>query len=574
MEKVVRKKPFSFLSLTSLNIPIFSTLLENSKASVGLSIVASFCCGLSNAMLIAFITKAISSRGDIVDSMFIVYFVLLIAVFLCGTWAQIIMVKLGNKAVYDMQMIMVDKILSTPFEKIQKIGDARLYAVLTGDVHTISDAFVSLTRILFNSCILAGGILYLGYLSLSYLAIVLGLLVFGLSVNRYLFYKVNVYLRPLREAHDSLYKNFNALIYGFKELTLHKDKKDKFYHDSMAATAAKLRDNHIKSLSIWGVANDWSIFIVFLIIGTLLFMLSVSSEANEIENIIGFVITIMFLRSPLAVIMNCVPDIARGNIALKKITSLELAEPTGQKNRPTENAQDPITWDTVKLNNIQYEYQTDDDAHFKLGPLSLDISRGEIIFVIGGNGSGKSTLAYLISGLYNAHGGDRYLNGKRVADETLDWYRSHFSAIFSDYYLFDDLLDSIQKLDDGEKITEYLKQLKLDKKVKFKNGTLTTTKLSQGQRKRLALLFAYLDDRPIYLFDEWAADQDPLFKNFFYKILLPNLKASGKTVIAITHDERYFHIPDKIYKLEDGKLIDYRVAAPYNAPHFLDQREL
>lgn len=91
-------------------------------------------------------------------------------------------------------------------------------------------------------------------------------------------------------------------------------------------------------------------------------------------------------------------------------------------------------------------------------------------------------------------------------------------------------------------------------KVQIVDGVFSTTSLSQGQRKRLALLIAYLEDRPIYLFDEWASDQDPFFRDIFYNQLLPSLKQRGKTVLVISHDDRYFHLADRVIKLDYGKV--------------------
>src|SRR4026209_1234750 len=135
----------------------------------------------------------------------------------------------------------------------------------------------------------------------------------------------------------------------------------------------------------------------------------------------------------------------------------------------------------------------------------------------------------------------------------MDYYRQHFSVVFSDFYLFNTFLGlNLEELD--EKARQYLRRLQLEGKVEVKDGALSTTKLTQGQRKRLALLTAYLEDRPIYVFDEWAADQDPVFKHIFYRRLLPELKASGKTTLVITHDDHYFDVADRIIKLEYGKV--------------------
>ncbi|HCF26093.1 MAG TPA: ABC transporter ATP-binding protein, partial [Cyanobacteria bacterium UBA11049] len=192
-------------------------------------------------------------------------------------------------------------------------------------------------------------------------------------------------------------------------------------------------------------------------------------------------------------------------------------------------------------------------SSFVLGRLNLTFHPDELVFIVGGNGSGKSTLAKLIIGLYVPETGEIKLDGQLINKENREWYRQHFSVIFSDFYLFDRLLGiGISNLDLQAK--EYLEQLHLDRKVKVENGSLSTTALSQGQRKRLALLTAYLEARPIYLFDEWASDQDPFFRDIFYKQILVNLKQQGKIVIVISHDDRYFHLADRIIKLDYGKV--------------------
>jgi putative ATP-binding cassette transporter len=207
------------------------------------------------------------------------------------------------------------------------------------------------------------------------------------------------------------------------------------------------------------------------------------------------------------------------------------------------------------LINVFHSYQHEkDDSHFVLGPINLRFHPGELVFLVGGNGSGKSTLAKIITGLYVPEAGELRLDGKPITDKNRDDYRQLFSAVFADFYLFD-TLRGLRNGNLDEQAAEYLEQLHLQHKVRVKNGTLSTTSVSQGQRKRLALLTAYLEDRPFYLFDEWAADQDPHFKSVFYTQLLPELKARGKTVLVISHDDKYFHVADRIIKLDYGQLV-------------------
>jgi len=188
-----------------------------------------------------------------------------------------------------------------------------------------------------------------------------------------------------------------------------------------------------------------------------------------------------------------------------------------------------------------------------VGPIDLSLHPREVVFIVGGNGSGKSTLAKLITGLYLPEAGEIYLNGQLIGANNREWYRQHFAVVFSDFYLFDRLL-GLDRQDLDQQAQQYLRQLQLDHKVTIRDGQLSTTALSQGQRKRLALLTAYLEDRPIYLFDEWASDQDPVFKEMFYTQFLPQLRSQGKTVLVISHDDHYFDQADRIIKLDYGQI--------------------
>jgi putative ATP-binding cassette transporter len=148
------------------------------------------------------------------------------------------------------------------------------------------------------------------------------------------------------------------------------------------------------------------------------------------------------------------------------------------------------------------------------------------------------------------------LDGTMIADANREWYREHFSVVFSDFHLFNKLLG--QSNSHTESLApQYLRLLHMDQKVTVRERAFSTLDLSQGQRKRLALVTAYLEDRPIYVFDEWAADQDPQYKEIFYKTLLPDLRERGKLVIVITHDDRYFHLGNQVIKLEDGKVVEH-----------------
>jgi putative ATP-binding cassette transporter len=264
----------------------------------------------------------------------------------------------------------------------------------------------------------------------------------------------------------------------------------------------------------------------------------------------------LFVLSPLASLLNFGPNFGEAAIALSRLQRLGVpldgeaalpAAPAGGFGEAQHAA--PL----ISLSKVTYRYRRDDEeGEFHLGPLDLALRQGEITFITGGNGSGKTTLLKLLCGLYTPEAGHLSWHGEAVTEANRETYRQFFAVVFSDFYLFEGLF-GLEAAVDG-RAERYLERLHLNKKVQVRQGRLSTTALSQGQRKRLALLTAYLEDRPVYLFDEWAADQDPVFKQVFYRELLPELKREGKTLIVITHDDAWYDVADRVVKIRDGQL--------------------
>ena len=350
---------------------------------------------------------------------------------------------------------------------------------------------------------------------------------------------------------------FRTITEGIKELKLNHPKRKAFINEDLRSTAAGTKIYFTKAMSIFAIAGSFGLAVFFLPIGLLLFVIPQFTNLS-VGIISAYTLAILYLILPMDAILNSIPEITKANVALQKIESLKLSlsEKVTEPNFPTSSDFEP-NWTSLELVDIHHAYAGEKEAHqFNLNDINLKFQPGEISFIVGGNGSGKSTLVKLITGLYNPDRGQILFNNQSVTDGNREWYRQHFSVVFYDFYLFDRLFG----IDESRqsKIKDFLIQLEIDNKVTVKDGVLSTTNLSQGQRKRLALLTAYLEDRPIYVFDEWASDQDPIFKEVFYKKLMPELKSRGKTVIAVSHDDRYFNQADHLIKLDYGRVVEER----------------
>jgi putative ATP-binding cassette transporter len=529
---------------------------RSSRAQVFLIILAGVVSGAASTALIIVIGGALSRVTevgmDLLWRLLALCLVLPIARFASGT----LLVRLSQATIFDMRLSLSRRLLAAPLRRLEEVGAHRLLATLTDDTSVIADVFTQLPLLFMQGTVLIGCFAYLAWLSLPTFGIVLGFLLLGLVFYRVAAKRAMAHFQRMREEGDNLFRHFRGLTEGTKELKLHRDRRQAFLQKGLAATASAVRRHMISGATVFAAANSWNQTLSFLLI-VLLFFLFLQGQLLGAEALTKVLVVVLYMRTPLDAIMNLLPNLSRARIAVQRINQLglTLGDTRGDMAAAALEPAFPA-WRSLELDGVTHTYRREgDDGNFVLGPINLRFTPGELVFVVGGNGSGKTTLAKLILGLYQPESGVIRLDGEPVSDENRERYLNHFSAVFTDFYLFAQLLGVDGAPDADARTRKYLAMLHLDNKVRVENGTLSTIDLSQGQRKRLALLTAYLENRPIYLFDEWAADQDPQFKEIFYLTLLPELKARGKTIIVISHDDRYYDVADRIIKLDYGSVV-------------------
>ena len=522
--------------------------IQHAKPLVWIIILAGIVSGLSNTLLIATINSTLTRSTTPTATLVWSFVGLCLALALLRFVSSALLVRLTQKVMFGLRMRLCTKILTAPLRLLEQMGSHGLLATLTDDVPRITAAFTMLPLLCMNLAILLGCLFYLSWLSPFLLIVALGFVVVGIISHQFPVMKARQYFLRSREGIDVVFKHLRGLIEGIKELKLNRRRREAFYSQLLEPSTRAMQQDAARGDTIWAAAGSWGQILFFIFIGLLLFVMPAMKPIDG-SVLTGYTLTVLYMVGPLEYVLNTLPHLSHANIAMNKIDALSHSLDEQMVEQFAQVDAQP-SWQRLELLNVEHEYRREnEDAEFSLGPVDLSFRPGELVFITGGNGSGKTTLAKLLVGLYVPQAGEIRLDGKPLTDQRRDNYRQLFSVVFSDFYLFENLL-GLSDVD--TKAQGYLAKLQLDRCVHIKERTLSTLALSQGQRKRLALLTAYLEDRPIYVFDEWAADQDPQFKEIFYFELLPSLKAAGKTAIVISHDDRYYHVADRIVKLNYG----------------------
>lgn len=543
---------------------LFDVFTKKAPNKVFCAIFLGALAGIAYSLLIPLVLKALQpSLGGLAtesdqlelfgwqvsSAKFAIAFAILCAlIFVTRSLSQVLLTRVALEVTTQMRKDMYDRIRKAPIVALEKVGSAKLIAALTTDVQRIVMGARVLPDLLTNGVTLLGMMIFLYYLNRDVFLFVGYCIVFGVVTYQLPMYVSRVYITKSRKHVDNLQEGIRGIINGAKELKLNRAKSDDYFDYALHQQESHILASDKIAQSVLRVAVNYGDILSFMVIGMISFVFVNYHQISSSE-LIGVVMVLLYIAGPVSVILNAIPQIAIAKVSVRKVNTLLETLPEEQF---IEKISPLPEWQSIRFDDVSFRYlSVDDKPGFKVGPLSFEISKGEVVFIVGGNGSGKSTLSKLMTLHYQATEGDIYFGDTKVTMESLASCREEVAAIYSDYHLFKRLFGL--KVD-PERITQLLRALDLNEKVKVVDNAFSTTSLSDGQRKRLALLVSVLEDKSLYLFDEWAADQDPEFKEIFYTEILPQLKSANKAVVVISHDDRYFKIADKVIRMEQGQL--------------------
>ncbi|MBG6082446.1 cyclic peptide export ABC transporter [Rubrivivax gelatinosus] len=535
---------------------VFGHLLRNSRRLLAAAVLASVAHGACSVVMISQISLALYSAGR-TPWPFLAAALGTLAFHSAGAVA---FVRLSQRVHAEIRRFLFEGAMAAELQSLERTGPARVQAALAEHGARVGDLFLSLPLILTNTVVVAGCLLFMATLSAPTFLAALAFILLG-SITYYAAVKRSLkYLDRATQEQDGLFGKFASMTAGATELRLNTCKAQRFRELTYAAIDT-VRRSRTRGLSIFAVAGSWGNFLVFGFIALVLYAPGPFAHGRG-QVMIGFSLVLIYMITPLQSLLTNIPYIGLARSSASTIDRLlrELRREPPSVASPLRPHPSPHR---IELKQVVYRYPSEPAGAGGMGPLDLVLETGEVVFVVGGNGSGKTTLGKVLAGLYAPDAGEVWADGARVHPAERVAYRERFSAVFADYHLFDNLLQTDLSAD--IRANHLLRRLQLDHKVKAEAGAFSTTQLSQGQRKRLALVAALLEDRPFLIFDEWAADQDPPFKEIFYRELLHELKAHGKGVIVISHDDRYFSCGDRVLFMEDGQLVASRAQRPVGA---------
>lgn len=522
-------------------------------------LVMSFIGGFSFALLLIIINHSIGITTRAGGRFALPLFLILILVCMLTNFAKRYtlnnMLKMTEKAVSKIRVELLDKLRKTELSFIEQTESGEIYSRIVKDTQAISEAAPHLitTSDAMFSCIAV--LLYIASISTTCFFITL-LSLYGMYKIFFSNYdKIKDELTEVRVMETDFLNLMHDTLLGYKELKMNRKKSNALFSDlkKLSEASEKLK---VKA----EIKNDRNVvlyielYLCILIFTAFIMPLYSSIQGTELIKVIT---AMLFILGIFNILPRGLYFITQSNLAILNIEKLEKKLDAFDSSYALVPTMQLNNFKTISLVSMAARYTNKEgELLFSLKPINLQIKQGEVLFIVGGNGSGKSTLLKLLSGLYYPFGkGYIEVDGNKILIQEYPSYRELFSAIFTDFHLFKKLY-GIEDVDENH-VKMFLEEMDIRRKTNYAKGEFSNTDLSTGQRKRLAYIAAILEDKPIYIFDEWAADQDPVFRKLFYKKFLNDLRAMKKTVIVVTHDDRYFNAADRIIKMKEGRAVCY-----------------
>jgi len=463
-----------------------------------------------------------------------------------------LMIKLSQQIFWNVRREIIHIVLGSDYD-VMKQEKSRIQSALVYDVNTLTQASLNLIQFTTSIVVMTACLIYMSVKSIELFFITLLVALAGVALYLFNTRSNNKKFLITRELEVKFIHYFNSILSGFKEIKMDSKKGQDIYLNKIVPIAQQAYQNNVRAYTVFLNNQMVGQVLFYSLVASILIFFSVNLNI-AINTTVGFLFILLYLLGSIETIMVLLPSLIQASVSANRIKKLKEELIRNEGSLSVSNI-DSYEFSTLSVCELFFKYTSDKiENTFSIGPISLEINRQDIIFIFGGNGSGKTTFIHALLGLNDPDSGLFKLNHKILSSTREEAYRSLFAVVFNDFFLFDELYAN--KTFDRVQAKEYLVLFELAHKVTITENGFSFIDLSTGQRKRLALIAALLEEKPIIVLDEWAADQDPYFRKKFYEEIIFTLKSKKFTIVAVTHDDAYYRFADKLYKMEEGQLVD------------------
>lgn len=511
--------------------------------------------GLANAAVLAVVNMAVqdSSKGAGSQLRGALLFALAMAIYAISQKRLMVdTCERVERLITKLRLRLLEALRDCEFHEVERIGRAEIFGNLSREAQVLSQSATNIVVAVQSAILLAASMTYMFFLSKLAFVLLAVFTTLGAAFHLARSKQTSAHLHEAARNDDALIEGFSDVIDGFREVKINRARSNELT-DAIRNVARKSSNSriHVNTLN----AHDFVLSQVtfFMLTGLMVFVVPMLASVDT-RTITMTTTATLFMLGPVGALVGNFPVFNNADAAARRIAELEdkllARRQPGDRNGRLDTFNQ---FGELVIDALSFTYPAvDGETAFAVGPNSLRIARGDCIFITGGNGSGKTTFINLLLTLIPATSGRIEIDGVAVDGSNHDAYRNLFSVIFSDNHLFRTLYGTAPFTD--EEADQLLRDMEIAHKVQITGNRYSDIELSGGQRKRIALVTAQLERKPILVLDEWAADQDPVFREKFYRQIVPALRQRGLTIIAITHDDRYFDVADARYHMDEGKL--------------------
>jgi cyclic peptide transporter len=538
---------------------LFKLLQKNSKFFyLNLGVLGLINAVWSSALLLFINNKTTGEKLPFIEEQYdwMVYSALIVISFTVARLFQAYMIRLTYDLGNELNLSIFNKLRFTNYKEYQELGEEKVRTAMT-DVATLQKFPQSFIES-FNAAIMVIiGIVYLFIINPIGAAIVFFTLVILAVIYTVRNISIEKNISKARDLANIYQDNVNDFLRGFREIKMSTKRSDTIYNDFLSKNRNKVKKLTVRVVTKHLVNDLMGNYAGYLMIGVILFALpAVLLISQNIRT--NFVVTILYLLGPVSAVVGALHEFTKMKVAVSrlnqfnKILGIEQGLNLSHGNMTNFNN----SFESIRFENVTFKYyNAKKEVAFTLQPINLTIKKGESIFITGGNGSGKSTFIMMLAGLYKPTSGNIFLNETLINKDNYSYYRNQISCIFTDNYLFEENYNSFDYQNREEELDELIKKMQLEKVFEIeKEKEKLKVSLSKGQQKRVALIYSFLEKKDVIILDEWAAEQDPEFRAYFYNNIIPNLRERGKTVISVTHDDAYFNKAGRLIKFNFGQV--------------------